>query len=72
MNEIYEQMKDLPWSERGLLVDKGWEDSFKHFCRAFLENTEPLNANGKAGKLANDIAYALLESKKCGLPVKFK
>ncbi len=69
--EIYEEMKDLNWKERTIQVDKGWEASFRHFCRAYLEGTEPLNANGKAGKLANDIAYALLESKKSRLPVDF-
>ena len=70
--EIYEELKDQPWSERAFQVDKGWESAFRHFCRAFIEQTEPLNANGKSGKLANDIAYALLESKKSGLPVEFK
>lgn len=70
--KIYETMKDLPWKERVIQVDKGWQNAFRHFCRAFLDGTEPLNADGRAGKLANDISYALLESKKSGLPVAFE
>ena len=70
VNEIYEIMKDKDWKERVFQVDKGWEKAFQHFAKAFLDQTEPLNANGKAGKLANDIAYALLESKKSGMPVE--
>ena len=66
----YEIMKDKDWKERVFQVDKGWEKAFQHFAKAFLDQTEPLNANGKAGKLANDIAYALLESKKSGMPVE--
>ena len=70
--EIYEEMKDLDWRQRGILEDKGWEAAFQHFCRAYLDKTEPLNANGKAGKLANDISFALLKSKATGLPVEMK
>ena len=69
--EIYEEMKDLPWPQRVIQVDKGWEAAFQHFCKAFLDKTEPLNANGKSGKLANDISFALLESKKTKRPVDF-
>ena len=72
VNKIYEELKDLDWEDRHFIVDKGWERSFQHFCKAFLDGTEPLNADAKAGKLANDISYALLESKKCGSPVEFK
>ena len=36
-----------------------------------LDDTEPLNANGKDGKLANDISYALLKSKELKMPVDF-
>ena len=70
--EIFEQMKNMPCQQRLIQVDKGWEASFRHFCRAFIDGTEPLNADGRSGKLANDIAYALLESKKCCLPIEFK
>ena len=70
--EIYEEMKDLDWRQRGILEDKGWEAAFQHFCRAYLDKTEPLNANGKAGKLANDISFALLKSKATGMPVEMK
>lgn len=69
--EIYEEMKDMPWQQRVIQVDKGWEAAFQHFCKAFLDKSEPLNANGKSGKLANDIAFALLESKKTKSPVDF-
>ena len=70
--EIYEDMKDLEWRQRSILEDKGWEAAFQHFCRAYLENTEPLNANGKSGKLANDISFALLKSKAIGMPIEMK
>ncbi|MBO5923553.1 MAG: hypothetical protein J6Q81_03475, partial [Lentisphaeria bacterium] len=72
VDAIYEEMKDKSWGERVFQVDKGWEKAFQHFAKAFLEQTEPYNADGKAGKLANDIAYALLESKKQRMPVDFK
>lgn len=71
IDAIYEKLKDRHWTERVFQVDKGWEKAFQHFARAFLEQTEPYNADGKAGKLANDIAYALLESKKQRMPVEF-
>ena len=69
--ELYEKMKDLDWRKRVFQVDKGWENAFRHFCQSYLDNTEPLNANGKDGKLANDISYALLKSKELKMPVDF-
>jgi hypothetical protein len=65
-------MKSLPYQDRNFQVAKGWTEAFEHFARCCMENTEPQTANGAAGKLANDIAFALLESKKTGLPQKFK
>ena len=68
---IYQSMKDRPWQERTFQVAKGWTEAFQHFARCCMEKTEPQNANGAAGKLANDIAFALLESKHSGLPQLF-
>jgi len=42
--------------------DKGWKASFEHFVNAFLEGKIPYNADGKAGKLANDLGFALIKS----------
>ena len=69
---IYQALKDRPWQDRNYQVAKGWTEAFQHFARCCMENREPENANGSAGKLANDIAFALLESKKTGLPQYFK
>jgi predicted dehydrogenase len=52
--------------------DKGWIGSFEHFAQAFLDGTEPLNADGAAGKLTTDMALALLESLHTGRPVALK
>ena len=62
----------VDWRERDFLCDKGWIGAFTHFVRAYMEQTEPETADGKAGKLANDLGYALLESKRLGLPVSLK
>lgn len=72
IENIYQNMKSLPYQDRNFQVAKGWTEAFEHFARCCMENTEPQTANGAAGKLANDIAFALLESKKTGLPQKFK
>ena len=68
---IAEAEKDNPWQERNIFCDKGWKDSFCHFARACMENTIPRTANGIDGKIANDMGFALLESKKLGMPVNF-
>jgi hypothetical protein len=36
-----------------------------------MENTIPRTANGTDGKIASDMGFALLESKKLGMPVNF-
>ena len=69
---IYEAKKTEPSQERNYRVAKGWIESFQHFARCCMDKTEPQTADGSAGKLANDLAFALLESKKCGLPKIFK
>ena len=72
LEDIYQELKDKDWKERNFQVAKGWTEAFQHFSRCCMENIEPQTANGAAGKLANDIAFALLESKKTGMPQKFK
>ena len=72
IEKIYQQMKDLPFQDRNFQVAKGWTEAFQHFARCCMENVEPATADGAAGKLANDIAFALLESKKTGMPQLFK
>ena len=67
----FEPMKDSPWQMRNFFCDKGWIGSFQHFARACLEGREPMTANGQAGKLANDLGFALLQSKRTGQPVEF-
>ena len=69
--EIFAELEDRHWTERNFNMPKGWEEAFRHFALACLNQTEPANADGRAGKLANDIAFALLESKKSGLPQIF-
>lgn len=71
LERIAEAEKDAPWQERNIFCDKGWKDSFCHFARACMEKSEPRTANGRDGKIANDMGFALLESKKNGIPVKF-
>ena len=70
--KICEETQDLHWEARNLLGNKGWGEAFRHFARACLEGTEPLTADGKAGKFANDLGFTLLESKKRGIPLPFK
>ena len=70
--EICERTRDTHWQERTLAGDKGWYDGFLHFAQACLEGREPLTADGRAGKFANDLGFALLESKKKGIPLPFK
>ena len=72
INALYEKMKDLPWTDRNFRPAKGWIEAFQHFCRCCMEKQEPQTADGRAGKLANDIAFALLESKQSGMPQVFK
>ncbi len=69
--KIADAEKDAPWQERNIFCDKGWKDAFCHFARACMEKSEPLTADGKAGKIANDMGFALIESKKLGMPVNF-
>lgn len=68
---IAEEEKSAPWQQRNIFSDKGWCDAFRHFARACLENSIPETASGMDGKFANDLGFALLESKKLGMPVNF-
>ena len=70
INEIGEKVKDLHWLERNFTGDKGWIDALEHFARCCLENSIPETANGIAGQKSNELAFALLESKRSGTPVK--
>jgi predicted dehydrogenase len=56
------------WS---FVPDKGWIASFEHFAEACRTGARPLNADGADGKLATDLALALLQSLDTGLPVQF-
>lgn len=70
--EIFTELEHHHWTERNFNMPKGWEEAFRHFAKACLNKTEPANADGKAGKLANDIAFALLRAKKTGMPQLFR
>ena len=70
--KICEETKDSHWVERTLVGDKGWFEAFRHFAKACLEGTEPRTADGKAGKFASDLGFALLDSKRQGMPLPFK
>ncbi|MBO4513707.1 MAG: Gfo/Idh/MocA family oxidoreductase [Victivallales bacterium] len=63
--------RNSPWQMRNFVCDKGWIDAFRHFAKAFLEGSKPMTADGQAGKLANDIGFTLLQSKKTGIPKEF-
>ena len=56
---------------RNFVCDKGWIGAFRHFAKACMEGSEPMTANGQAGKLANDIGFTLLQSKTEGIPKYF-
>ena len=62
----------LDWKERNFVGDKGWIGAFRHFAEACMNQTQPSTADGMAGKMANDLGFGLLESKKTGLPVNFQ
>ena len=64
----YEQQNPDLWS---LQPDKGWIPSFEHFAQACLDGSEPLNADGSAGKLSTDLALKLLESLEKGQALDF-
>ncbi len=72
VEKIYAPFAGRDWRERNFNGDKGWTDAFRHFAQACMNHTEPETADGTAGKRANDLGYALLESKKTGLPVRLK
>lgn len=54
------------------VCNKGWFESVEHFAKSYLDRTEPLNANGRAGALATEIALVLLESLEKKQPIDFK
>lgn len=65
----YHQENPELWN---FVPDKGWVASFEHFAECCLSGQKPDNADGNAGKLATDIAEALLRSLESGLPENFK
>ncbi len=71
IEDAFEPYKNSPWQMRNFVSDKGWVDSFRHFAKACMEGSEPMTANGQAGKLANDIGFTLLQSKETGIPQDF-
>lgn len=72
VEQIAKSYAGKEWRERNFMCDKGWIGSFLHFAEACMNNTEPSTADGSAGKAANDLGFALLESKRTGLPVRLK
>ena len=65
-------MKNTHWLERNFTGDKGWIDALEHFAVCCRDKSVPETADGQAGKSANELAFALLESKHSGMPVKIK
>jgi predicted dehydrogenase len=53
----------------GFIPDKGWIAAVEHFAQCFLDGTEPMNADGRAGALSTRLALALLESLETGQAV---
>ena len=51
--------------------DKGWFPAIEHFAKCFLDETEPDNADGKAGARSTNLALALLDSLASGQAVDF-
>ena len=71
-----ETLKHVKYAPQNLnlwsfVPDKGWISSFEHFAECFRDGKEPLNADGKAGKLTTDLALALLNSLETGQAVEF-
>lgn len=71
IEDEFEPYKNSPWQMRNFVSDKGWIAAFRHFAKACMEGSEPMTANGQAGKLANDIGFTLLQSKTEGIPKYF-
>ncbi|MBR6373646.1 MAG: hypothetical protein IKS20_10725, partial [Victivallales bacterium] len=71
IEDAFEPYKNSPWQMRNFVCDKGWIGAFRHFAKACMEGSEPMTANGQAGKLANDIGFTLLQSKTEGIPKYF-
>ncbi len=72
VDAIGEKMKDTHWLERNFTGDKGWIDALEHFALCCRDKSIPETADGLAGKSANELAFALLESKQSGMPVRIK
>ena len=72
VEKIAAPFEGTDWRERNFMSDKGWIGAFRHFAEACMNHTEPQTADGTAGKQANDLGFALLESKRKGMPVHFK
>ncbi|MFB3892980.1 MAG: Gfo/Idh/MocA family oxidoreductase [Phycisphaerae bacterium] len=54
----------------GYDVDKGWLESVDHFAHCILTGAKPENAGAYDGLVAEQLANAVVESRKTGLPVK--
>ncbi len=53
----------------GFIPDKGWIQSLEHFAGCLLKGGKPQNADGTAGALSTEIAFALLKSLETGQAV---
>lgn len=56
----------------GYDVDKGWLESVNHFATCILTGQAPENAGARDGLIAEQLANAVVESRKAGQPVKMK
>jgi predicted dehydrogenase len=71
VEKIAAEYEGRDWRERNFMGDKGWIGAFRHFAEACLNHTVPETADGTAGKMANELGFALLESKRKKIPVDF-
>ena len=71
VEKIAAEYEGRDWRERNFMGDKGWIGAFRHFAEACLNHTVPETADGTAGKMANELGFALLESKLKKMPVDF-
>lgn len=54
----------------GYDVNKGWLPSVEHFAQCILDGSTPENAGARDGLIAEQLANAVVESRKAGKPVR--
>jgi predicted dehydrogenase len=60
------------FSGGGYDVDKGWLQAMDHFAACCVSGTKPENASARDGLIAEQLAHAVVQSRKTGLPVKME